>query len=157
MAQARNPSDWSRAVTRGFRNNLRGVCRVAYSAGYAAGGFLTALRLTAGDTQRAQLDRALRHNLLPALLQLPRITGVHYAVCDPVLSNAKANAQGTRKLLLPDHVVIIEGSTAAGVRAAADAGLSDAMLRDAGAAANIVRGHYQLEYLVSSTNMVVGA
>ena len=141
-----NPTAWSSKVMPGFRNNVRGGCRVVYSAGHAMGGFVMTLRLEAGEAQREAVLGGMLRDVLPALPSLPRVTGAHLCVNDSTLSGGQVGARQGRYITQPDIVLVVEGSTAAGVRAAAEALASDAKLLALGAKAGIVRDLFQLEY-----------
>ena len=140
-----NPAEWSLRVMPGFRNNVRGGCRVEWSGGHVMGGFVLTVRMTTGDARRARLLEALKPRLAQAL-DRPRVTGAHLCVNDPGLSGGQVGARQGRFISQPDTVIVLEGSTSDGVRAAGDALFADATLVAAGADAALQRDLYQLEY-----------
>jgi hypothetical protein len=144
-ARLGQPTPWSLEVLPAFRNNLRGVCRAAYSAGHTDGGFLWTLRLSPAEGQAQALSQALKEALLPPLLKQPKVTGVHLLVCDPALSGTNTALQRGRTITPPDWVIMVEGSSANGVRAAV-AALDAAALQQRGAAPGAQAGLYQMEY-----------
>lgn len=149
-----HPTAWSLKVMPGFRNNVRGGCRVEYTSGHVMGGFIGTLRLEAADAQaRSRLVAGLRGDVLPRLTRLPRVSGVHLCVNDPALSGGQVGARQGRFITQPDIVVLVEGSTAAGV-AAAMASIDDDLLARLGAGAAAQRDHFQLEYSLQALETV---
>jgi hypothetical protein len=150
-ARLGQPTPWSREVLPGFRNNLRGVCRVAYSAAHADGGFLWTMRLDEAEGRRDDLIRGLSERLLPPLSKRPKVTGVHLLVCDQSLSGTNTALQRGRTITAPNIIVMIEGSTAEGASEAGEA-LTENMLAESGAASGSKRGLYYLEYGLAKIN-----
>lgn len=149
-ARLNSPTPWSKAATAAFRNNLRGVCRVAFSQGHADGAFLVAIRLKPMAGREAELERHLAAVALPPLLARAEVTGAHLCICDPRLSGTDTDLQRARRIGLPDWVVLIEGSTAAGAEAAGEALLAEGALpahgADPEAEPTIAADLYRLEY-----------
>ena len=120
------------------------------------GGFVLTLRIEAAGAGRTALIEGLTRELLPATLGLPRIAGAHLCVNDASLSGGQVGARQGRFITQPDVVVLVEGSTADGVRAIGDSLLTDSHLVNLGAKASIQRDLYQLEYslqnIVNSAN-----
>lgn len=154
MAQSQSPTVWSRSVTPGFRNTIRGVCGVRYSAGHATGGWLTAIRLGPAEGRGDSLIDAAAL-LLARVLERSKVVGVHYGVCDPARSHAKANAQQTSQLVLPEHVALVESSSIDGVVRATDELLGDEQLLACGARPRPVRGHYRLDHVATNIGGLV--
>jgi hypothetical protein len=150
-ARLGQPTPWSREVLPGFRNNLRGVCRVGYTAAHADGGFLWTLRLDETEGRRDELIRALSERLLPPLIERPKVTGVHLLVCDQSLSGTNTALQRGRTITAPNIIVMIEGSAAEGPRKAGE-DLTDEVLLENGAAQGGMRGLYNLEYSLAKIN-----
>jgi hypothetical protein len=150
-ARLGQPTPWSREVLPGFRNNLRGVCRVGYTAAHADGGFLWTLRLDESEGRRDELIRALSERLLPPLIERPKVTGVHLLVCDQSLSGTNTALQRGRTITAPNIIVMIEGSAAEGPRKAGE-DLTDEVLSENGAAQGGKRGLYNLEYSLAKIN-----
>jgi len=139
------PTPWSLEVLPAFRNNLRGVCRAAFTAGHVDGGYAWTLRFEAAEGRAEALKQALVETLLPPLVALPKVTGVHFLVCDPALSGTNTALQRGRTITPPDLIVMIEGSTPDGVSEAGGT-LSDEVLAQLGAMPGAKRGLYQMEY-----------
>ncbi|AFK60822.1 hypothetical protein TKWG_00540 [Advenella kashmirensis WT001] len=145
-----NPTPWSTKTLPAFRNNVRGGCRIHYSQGYAMGGFIKTIRIRAQEGEKASLIKNLVNNLLPRLIDLPRITGVHFVENDTTLTGGNSGNQRGRVIELPDLVLLIEGSGEQGVRNACAQYLSEETLIKAGAATDILNGLYQLEYSIQN-------
>jgi hypothetical protein len=122
LARLNDPTPWTRKVVASFRNVARGICRVLYSAGAGQGGAMLTLRFDVGDDAAEAAVVALRHRLLPPLVDLPGITGVHLCRADDAVSRIetaekKVRAEGTQ---IPRWVLLIEGSAGSAVEAAAN-------------------------------------
>jgi hypothetical protein len=153
-ARLGKPTPWSVEVLPGFRNNLRGVCRLIFTAAHADGGFLWTLRLDEAPGRRDELIAALQERLLPLLIEKPKVTGVHLLVCDNSLSGTNTALQRGRTITAPNLIVMIEGSAAEGPRAAGEA-LSEDLLMRHGAANGGARGLYNLEYSIAKIHEAV--
>lgn len=140
-----HPTAWSLKVMPHFRNNVRGGCRVRFTAGPSQGGCIATLRMTAGDAGREALIGKLAGEWLPAVVREPRVTGAHLLVNDPALSGGQVGQRQGRFITQPDIVVLVEGSTLAGIGAAVDAGCGERRLEAAGAH-GIVRDTFRQEY-----------
>ncbi len=145
LTRLNNPTPWTRAVVASFRNVVRGICRVLYSAGVGQGGTMLTLRFDLPDAAAADLTSALCQRLLPPLLKAPGVAGVHLCRTDDATSAIEtaekaARSDGTQ---IPRWVVMIEGVSAAAVEAAA--ARLRAALAPAGAAA-FNQATYQLEH-----------
>lgn len=147
MERLGEPTPWSLQVLPGFRNNLRGVCDVTYSQSVADGGALMTIRLEASSSCSQELQESLHAKLLPPILDRPKITGVHLAICNKSLSGTNTALQRGRTINTPNWIVMIEGSDEQALKNID--GLSDQTLRNSGAASDIVRGTYRFEYSVS--------
>lgn len=145
-----NPTPWSTATLPGFRNNVRGACRIEFTEGYAMGGFVLTLRFEAEPGREAQLVEALRGEVMPPVIDAPRITGAHFVRNDTSLTGGNAGNQRGRVINLPHLVVLLEGSSADGVRAAGEQLISNSRLVSLGAKPDIIRELYELEYSIQS-------
>jgi hypothetical protein len=115
------PSQWSRRVVPSFRNVARSLCRVVVTSGTGSGGVLLTSRF-AIDAAHRSLE-ALTRRILPSLSQRTGIAGVHLCLADEALSGidsaeGRLYADAPR---VPAWVVLIEGNSAADVRAAHEA------------------------------------
>ena len=121
LQRLNNPSEWTRRMMPYFRNMSRSVCSVRYSEGVGEGGFVATLRLDNVDDQR------LCSTVLPDLLKLPCIVGVHLCVADEATSNIPTLEKTFRQTtdVCAPGVVIIEGASADSVQFAGQKALAD--------------------------------
>lgn len=144
------PTPWSTKTLPGFFNNERGACQIEFSDSYAMGGFVLTLRFEAEDGREPALIDSLKKDVLARMIDTPRVTGVHLVKNDVGLTAGNAGNQRGRVITLPHLVVLVEGSTADGVREAGEKFLANARLAELGAKAAVVRGLYQLEYSIQN-------
>jgi hypothetical protein len=145
-----NPTPWSTKTLPAFRNNVRGGCQIHYSQGYAMGGFIKTIRIRAQEGKKASLIKHIVNNMLPGLIDLPRITGVHFVENDAALTGGNSGNQRGRVIQLPDLVLLVEGSAEEGVRNACAQYLQEDALVMAGAEEEVINGLYQLEYSIQN-------
>lgn len=145
-----HPTPWSARVLPAFRNNVRGACRLLLSAGHAMGGFVATLRFKAEPGRESELDDALVRRVLPPLLALPHVCGVHYALNDAALTAGNSGQQRGRVIDLPERIVLIEGIGAQRLGRVVAEHLPADALRALGAGAEVQTGHYQLEYSIQN-------
>jgi hypothetical protein len=145
-----NPTPWSTKTLPAFRNNVRGACRIHFSEGYAMGGFVHTIRFRAPEGQEGKVVAALKREVLPDLIDLPRITGVHLVENDVALTAGNAGNQRGRVINLPHLVILVEGSTVDGVRDVCARHLGGDRLRALGAVDEIHNGLYQIEYSIQN-------
>lgn len=156
-ARLNAPTEWTRAVVAHFRDTSRTVCDVVESLGAGEGGVIETIRLrpaAGGEGFAPGLLAALSQPLLEA----PGIVGVH------LLRGRQDDSKGgtAEKALraqpdeIVDWVLLIEAVDAASVRAArAGAAAAEALTR-AGAAPDLRRGLYQLQFGLSGDTMRLG-
>ena len=144
------PTPWSTKTLPGFFNNERGACQIEFSDSYAMGGFVLTLRFEAEDGREPALIDSLKKEVLARMIDTPRVTGVHLVKNDVGLTAGNAGNQRGRVITLPHLVVLVEGSTADGVREAGEKFLANGKLAELGAKAEVVRGLYQLEYSIQN-------
>ena len=145
-----NPTPWSTKTLPGFFNNVRGACNIEFTAGPAMGGFLLTLRFEAEEGKSKALIEAVKRDVMPIVPEQPRVTGAHFIVNDVGLTGGNAGMQRGRMILLPEQIILIEGSSAEGVRAAGDKLASDRRLVELGAKPEVIRDLFQLEYSIAS-------
>jgi hypothetical protein len=123
LERLNNPSEWTRKVMPYFRNMSRSVCNVRYSEGPGEGGFIATLRFSAANKD----EDALIESGLPKIGGLPGIVGVHFCVADGAASNIPTLEKTFRKStdMCPPYTIMIEGSSARFVQAAATALLAE--------------------------------
>lgn len=145
-----HPTPWSARTLPAFTNNTRGACRIAYTDGHAMGAFVLTLRFEAQPGSEESLSRALTQRVMPEFVGRPRITGAHFVKNDPSLTAGNSGNQRGRVIHLPSWIVLVEGASADGVRAAGEALLGDARLEALGARAGVERNLFQLEYSIQN-------
>jgi hypothetical protein len=117
------PSEWSRRVVPSFRNVSRSICRVVVTSGTGSGGVLLTSHFAIDAAHRSGSLEALTRRILPSLSQRAGVAGVHLCLADEALSGIDS---AERQLYagaarVPAWVVLIEGNSAADVRAAHEA------------------------------------
>jgi hypothetical protein len=134
-----NPSEWTRKMMPFFRNMSRSVCKVRYSDGPGEGGFIATVQFSAS----LKNEDELMETTLPETGNARGVVGVHFCVADGAASNIPTVEKTFRTStdMCPPYTILIEGSSARFVRAAADAILSDVSGQS---------GVYQLENTRSS-------
>ena len=145
-----NPTPWSTKTLPGFFNNERGACQIEFSNSYAMGGAMLTLRFEAEAGREEALISALKKDVLPSLINTPRVTGVHMVKNDESLTGGNAGNQRGRIITLPHLIVLVEGSSVEGVAAVGEKFLANAKLVELGARTGITRGLYQLEYSIQN-------
>ena len=149
LARLNAPTVWTRCVTAEFRNTTRGLATVLGSFGPGAGGVVLTVRFAAARDRLSGLTTLLR-----AAADAPRIAAAHLCAGDDAASiQGTAESQGRTDLQEPPAwFAIVEATDAA----ALDGVLSDAGLRMAGAAGDLLRGVYRLEYTRTKTSFAAG-
>ena len=148
-----NPTPLTRRVAPHMVNNIRSLCRVAYTAGEADGGLLATLRYDVAPGAAQAHLALLVESVFPQLQQQPGIEAVHLCRADEAVSSVQTEEKKSRpqQALVPGWVVLVEGvAERALLVSACDTQLSDQTLAGAGATAN-ARGLYQLQYSRSAT------
>lgn len=146
-ARLNSPTDWSRETVQAFRNNLRGVARIAFSRGHADGAYLSTIRLEPVVGREAALQAHLA-DALARLIDRHGVTGAHLCLCDPDLSGTNTKLQRERKIGVPGWIVLIEGISVEAVRSAS-ATVSETELLHQGARPGPIRELFGLEYGIS--------
>ena len=157
LERLNHPSPWTRRIAPGMENNIRSLCRVAFSAGPGQGGLLVTLRYDVIPESEASMLRLLTGKILPALAQRPGITGTHLCLADRAASSIQTEEKKSRPLLalVPAWVILVEGAAEqSSLVAACDDALGNAVLAASGAC-GISRGLYQLQYDRSATSGAV--
>jgi hypothetical protein len=113
-----NPSEWTQRMMPNFRNMSRSVCNLRYSEGPGEGGFIATLRFAASKKSEDELCESV----LPAVAQQPGVVGVHFCVADDATSGIPTVEKTFRTStdMCPPYIIMIEGSSARFVRAAAE-------------------------------------
>jgi len=114
------PTEWTRRIMPAFRNMARAVCKVVYSGGVGEGGFMLTQRFSLPPEKSQQMLARLGECVLPPLIDLPGIAGVHLCFADESASMIETFEKRFRgsEDLTPPCVVMIEGTSCAHVRSA---------------------------------------
>jgi hypothetical protein len=140
-----NPTPWTKRVPSSyFRDTARGICRVKFSTSHSDGGYLITLQFGPAPGRENDLEKALRHTLLPPLIDVPAVVGVHLGIADAAASDVDTKERAGRKVIIPKWLVMIEGTTPEGADAACDK-LVAADLAKHGATPEQDRGLYMLQ------------
>jgi hypothetical protein len=117
LSRLNNPSEWTRKIMPFFRNMSRSVCNLRYSDGPGEGGFIGTLRFSTSNKNEDQLFE----NLLPQVGKARGIVGVHFCLADGAASNIPTTEKTFRPStdMCPPYTIMIEGSSARSVKAAA--------------------------------------
>jgi hypothetical protein len=139
------PSEWSRRVVPSFRNVARSICRVIVTSGTGSGGVMLTSRFAVDAAHRSGTLESLTRRILPALSQRSGIAGVHLCLADESFSTIDS---AERQLYadapsMPAWVVLIEGNSAADVRAANEALAPGLQAHNAGVFESAI---YRLEF-----------
>jgi hypothetical protein len=140
------PTPWTRQVVASFRNVSRAICRVLYSGGVGQGAVMLTLRFDVAAPAHAQVARLLRQQLLPVIVDLRGVAGVHLCRADEAGSAIETVEKAARDsaTLIPHWVLMIEGISARAVEDAAKQ--LTARLAQQPAVRDLEQAVYLLEY-----------
>ena len=147
LDKANAPSELTRRTTPYIQNSSRALARVRKSLGVGIGGCVLTLRFDARPGSEAGLENHLASKALPAMAEIPEITGAHLCVADMEASAIVPVERQGRPTEIPRWIVLVEGVTLEAVNAAANAHLAD--LLQHGCAGPIVRDTYTLQIMVT--------
>jgi len=120
-----NPTQWTKSVVPAyFRDTSRGICGVKFSQSLGDGGYLITLQFGPKPGRGAELERNLRHRVLPPVIDIPGVVGVHLCVADQAASDVETAERKGRKVGIPKWLVLIEAITAEAADAGCDAVLA---------------------------------
>ncbi|MFA6266421.1 MAG: hypothetical protein WC670_12010 [Pseudolabrys sp.] len=141
-----NPTPWTKStVTSYFRDTSRGVCRLKFSQSCGDGGYLITLQFGPQEDQDDKLERALRHNVLPPVIDIPGVVGVHLCIADRAASDVETAERKGRKVEIPKWLILIEAVSAEAADAGCDAVLA-AGLTGLGAGPATERALYMMQF-----------
>ena len=130
LARLNAPTQWTRRATSHFTDTARSLCRVAFSTGVGAGGWIMIWR---GDEPPGDLEAPLRE-----LAKAPGIVGAHLCIADRAASGIETEEKkGRPKNAVPGWVALVEGGSERHALEAACARI---------AIPNAERGLYQLQH-----------
>jgi hypothetical protein len=144
LERLNNPTPATRHVIPSyFRNMVRGVCHVHFSAGVGIGGAVATLRLGSTPGHEAELERRIAEGL-SAIAAMPMVTGAHLCAADRDASTIATTERKSHGAAVPDWLVMIEATAPDHANEACEALLA-ADLRKSGARDEMQRGLYRLE------------
>jgi hypothetical protein len=116
------------------------------------------VRFDVPSTARTEVVKGLRQHVLPPLVEMAGITGVHLCLADEVVSKVetaekRARSEGTQ---VPTWIVLIEGCRADRVRSAVDAFNAGLVALPGVGIATPSCALYQLEYTRCKTPWSAG-
>lgn len=148
LARLNNPTPWTLATTKHFRNVSRSVCRVAATFGAAQGGLMATWRYDVPDDRAEEHRKALATRVLPEIASRRGVAGAHLLIANVEASavetaEKKARVQETR---IPRWILLMEGwSDEAPFEALCRSALSDTVLAGMGASGAADFGLYRLQ------------
>lgn len=147
LDKANAPSELTRRTTPYIKNSARALARIRHSLGVGTGGCVLTLRFDAAPGSEKGLEEHLVSKALPAVADIPEITGAHFCVADLEVSSIVPVERQGRPTAIPRWIVLVEGVTLDAVNAAADAHLSD--LQKLGSTDPVERDTYTLQIMVT--------
>lgn len=116
------PTPWTREMVVSFHNVTRAICRVEYSAGVGQGGCMLTLRFDVPESAATSLSDLLRRRILPQVVDLHGIVGVHLCRADDAGSRIETAEKKARnqETQVPRWIVLVEGVSAQAVLAGAE-------------------------------------
>jgi hypothetical protein len=126
LAQANQPSPWTRRVLPYFRNTNRTACTVVYRQGRGYGSASLTVRLAAGAGREDELIAWLSTAQLPALLEPPGLIGAQIWRADRSATLLPVEDRRLRPEpdQVADLVVFVDGTLVDRLQAVADGALS---------------------------------
>lgn len=148
VTKVNNPSPLTRQTTKVIRNSIRGLTRVKYSSGAGIGGHALTLRFDPRDGGGEELGRYLIHEALPQIADRVDIVGAHLCVTDKPVSSVVTVERRGRPTIVPNWIVIVEGTSLEAVDSACDAQLSEELLHQRGCVGTVERDTYSLQLVL---------
>lgn len=110
-ARVNAPTPWTFSSVKHFRSVARAICRVAHTSGPAQGGLIATLRYDVPDNIASAHKAALLRGLVPDLLAMRGVAGVHLLVSDPQASGVATAEQKVRGVAnaVPRWALLVEG------------------------------------------------
>ena len=155
-----NPTPWTVAAVKHFRNVARSICRVGATFGAGHGGLCATWRYDVADDRAEAHRRAMVERVLPELAGRPGVAGVHLLIANAAASaveTAERRARGGEANRIPRWIVILEGwGDEAPFDALCRGALSDAVLAQHGAAGAAAFGLYRHQITRTKTPWSAG-
>jgi hypothetical protein len=104
-----NPTPWTKSIVSNyFRDTSRGVCRVKFTSACGDGGYLLTLQFGPVPGRESEFDKALRYQLLPPIVDVPGVVGIHFCVTDTAASDVETAEREGRIVAIPKWLILIE-------------------------------------------------
>jgi hypothetical protein len=110
-ARVNAPTPWTFSSVKHFRSVARAICRVAHTSGPAQGGLIATLRYDVPGNIASAHQAALLRGLVPDLLAMRGVAGVHLLTADAQASGIATAEQKARGVAnaVPRWVLLLEG------------------------------------------------
>ncbi len=148
LARLNDPTPWTLASVKHFRNVARSICEVGATFGKGQGGLITTCCYDVADGEAARHAETMRTGLLSKLAEDEAIAGAHLLTADAEASavdSAERKARGIANRI-PRWILLIEGwGDEAPFADLCRAALDDEKLAATGVAGPIERGLYRLQ------------
>ena len=148
QARLDNPTAWTKRALQSYRNLARSLCEVAYSQGRGRGGYLQTIRFEAQAGMAQQLSQDLAERVLPPLLKMAGVTGLHLGIADRAASSVHSEEKKDHAVEIPSWVLLIEATNPDAARHPGKR-LLEGELRRAGAGDAIKANLYAIEFACS--------
>ena len=148
VTKVENPSPLTQRTTKLIQNSIRGLTRVKCSLGSGIGGHALTLRLDPRDGGEDELGRYLMQEALPRIADRVDIVGAHLCVTDKPASSVVTTERRGRPTLVPNWIIVIEGTSLEAVDSACDAQLAEESLHQHGCAGTVERDTYSLQLVL---------
>ena len=112
LSRLNAPTSWTKRATAHFKDTSRGLARVLASSGPGSGGVLATVRFGVSEAH-AENARARLIRLVPELVTLSQVTGVHLCRADNEASGTKTTESRDRRDIQapPNWFALIEACT----------------------------------------------
>lgn len=141
LVRLNDPSDWTKRVVPHFTDTSRTLCKVVESRGHGIAGTMITIKI---DGPAAPL-----RPLVAALSDAPDVSAAH------LLEQDEGPSMGTAESAMRDHpdatastILLVEGAEPNALEQAVNLVASDEIISDAVAGAKVVRGKYQLDFVM---------
>jgi hypothetical protein len=152
QARLDNPTAWTKHAIQSYRNLSRSLCEVAYSQGRGLGGYLQTICFEAQAERALQLRQDLVERVLPPLLKMAGVTGLHLGIADRAASSVQSEEKKDHTVEVPSWVLLIESTNPDAARHPGER-LLLGELRRAGAGDAIKANLYTIEFACSSEEL----
>lgn len=152
-AKASNPSPAYRSAGRIITDAIRALAHVRYSWGTAVGGWMLTIRV--GLTGRTDAPTYLAERLLPAILEVQGVIGVHLCEADKPASAVVTADRVGRPTTVPEWAILVEATSLQTLERCRSELLSDNALLSAGCTVPLCSGTYSLQLVMTAQDLGV--